>query len=63
MLVAIYQFCLWMVVVTAGTLLYCAVKILWEYKVKSRYSHLAQQCVEQKPHRDIFSHGGEDESL
>ncbi len=36
MLVAMYQFCLWVVVVTIGTLLYCALKTLWERKARSR---------------------------
>jgi len=32
MLVAIYQFCLWVVVVTIGALLCCAIKTLREYR-------------------------------
>jgi len=36
MLVAIYQFCLWIVAVTVGTLLYYMGRLIWERVVRPR---------------------------
>jgi len=33
-LLGIYQFCMWLLMVVVGTILYCLVKTLWEWRVR-----------------------------